>query len=137
MVRQGDTTFQDEAVVLPLRVVGTLSRDMTAASGNVAYTGIGFRPSYILFLAGVTATAAISIGFDDNINTERHLANLHEQTPDTWQVGGSSCINVRTASSAVQIAVISSFDSDGFTLTWTKFNSPPAGTLTAQFTVFK
>ena len=46
----------------------TDSRDMTAVSGDVAYTGVGFKPSVILAFASDGA-AASSIGFSDSAKT--------------------------------------------------------------------
>ena len=101
-------------------ITGSFTRDMSLASGNQSVTGVGFIPSCILFLGGVAGTAAASIGFSDNVNSERFLDNRHAESANVWLSGAGSSISVVTGVGLQQFAVINSFDSDGFTLTWTK-----------------
>ncbi len=105
--------------------MGTFSRDMTAASGDVAYTGIGFTPKAVIFLAGVS-TASISVGFG---NASIH-ACIVVFIASTTGFGTYSSLEITLIEEAgkSQAAVIKSLDSDGFTLTWTKNGSPSAAT---------
>lgn len=107
------------------------TRDLTAASGDVSYTGIGFTPSRILFIGGISDS--ISWGVDSI--TEKNCCNIYLGA--AISVSNNYSIIARTsASSNYQRAVVSSFDSDGFTLTWTKNNSP-TGTATWQYFAMK
>jgi len=106
----------------------TATRDMTAASGDVAYTGVGFKPRCIVALAAINTTEIHSIGF------AAVLVNgiLYAEAPDVYYAD-DQVIRLGTAPGATeQRAVIKSFDSDGFTLTWTKAGAPAANTGTIR-----
>ncbi len=118
-------------IALNLYFVGADSRDMTAASGNVSYTGVGFKPKAILLLSSIHGTAgAISWGFDD-ATTRLCKYDDAATTAGTYQ-GTTFSIFVQTAVGASQKATVNSFDSDGFTLAWTKTGSP-TGTLSFYY----
>ncbi len=111
--------------------VGSFTRDLTAASGNVAYTGIGFQPKAVLMIAVVAATKTACWGFAAGAGG--HVVN--ERGDDAnLDVNTNYCINATTSAGSghYQIAGIATFDSDGFTLTWTKGNAP-TGTLTVIY----
>lgn len=111
--------------------VGSLTRDMTAASGNVAYTGVGFKPKAIVSTGGTNATENFMMaGFDDG--TTRGAVASNPGGAGTCQLNLSG-IFIPSAAATSQTAVVASFDSDGFTLTWTKTGSPSAGTATVYF----
>lgn len=111
--------------------VGGTTRDMTAASGDVSYTSVGFTPKAIVLLAVVDTTTQISIGFSD---ASAHRCVLM-QAANNWSYGSATCIYL-LASSASQTAIVKSFDADGFTLTWTKTNSP-TGTAQVYYLAFR
>lgn len=108
--------------------VGAFTYAMATASGNVSYTGIGFRPKAVLFLANVIngAVNASSKGFDDG--TSRFCLVEYTTT------GANAAFSVILTNSIylfddagtanVAKAVVNSFDVDGFTLAWTKVNTP-------------
>jgi hypothetical protein len=105
--------------------VGTISRTLSTASGNVAITGVGFKPTLVIFMAAGGANAHDgSWGADDGTN--RYAFGFQPNTTD---------MNTSTAqggmmfeqSAGYTFASIASFDSDGFTLTWTKVSSPTGG----------
>lgn len=106
--------------------LGTFTRDMTAASGDVAYTGVGFTPTLILMVADVPATPAMSVGA---ATTAVNIANYYNGPDAGWANTGSYCMGLQPAEAAHnQLALLKTFDADGFTLTWTKNNDPGAGT---------
>jgi len=105
--------------------IGSLTRDTTAANGDVAYTGVGFKPAVIIFLAG-HSTDAISVGFSD-VTIDACVIVRTGKLTDTNAI---YCGN--TDGSASQTAVVKSMDADGFTLTWTKTGSP-TGTDTVYY----
>lgn len=103
----------------------TFTRDVTATSGDVAYTGVGFTPRQIVFICSLALNDNFSWGFDDGA-----AAYCTSQT----EVGGSAAsglsIILRPTAGTQQSAMVKSLDSDGFTLTWAKSGTPPAGTAT-------
>ena len=106
--------------------VGNFTKDMTEATGTVAYTGVGFKPSAILFFACGPTDNAISIGADDGTN--KGMVSAYG-TLNFTVVTTDSIYLLNAAGTTLQNARISSFDSDGFTLSWTKVGSP-TGTAT-------
>lgn len=113
--------------------VGTLTRDLSLASGNVAYTGVGFTPKAILFFTAMPATDWAAWGFSDgtsHVSVDREAdAKFYANTPNFAFTIGSSAGNY-------QKAIINSFDADGFTLAWTKVNSP-TGTGNVMYLAFR
>jgi len=102
---------------------GTFTRVTSVGSGDVSYTGVGFKPSAIIIISNFpsdVASTSISIGFgttDGNIYMQ-YVAGV-------GSVGSTNnIVNVGNGSTAVNYANLKSFDSDGFTLTWTKVGSP-------------
>ncbi len=107
--------------------VGTLTRDWTAASGNVSYTGVGFKPKAIAFIHMTNTGPSMSVGFDDG-TTAIEVADNDVTTPGTWASSTTKSISAIQAAGVGQTANVASFDADGFTLAWTKVGSP-SGTL--------
>ena len=111
--------------VCPYKVVlGT--RDMTAASGDVAYTGAGFKPSAVIVFACVEGLTAMSIGmFDGTAGSSIADYSVGGAGANVWTSGGVNQINLVTSAAGTnQQAIWKSWDSDGMTLTWTKNGSP-------------
>jgi hypothetical protein len=120
--------------------VGSFSRVVNAATGTVSYTGVGFRPSTIIFLATVDTVPTQSIGFTSA------TAGRCLYIDSTYSSGGGSYSEaihmVRTiaGNGALQTAVISSMDSDGFTLSWTKTDLGSGGNsnaITVSYLAFR
>ena len=111
----------------------TFTRDMTAASGDVSYTGAGFTPRQVMFFGAVASNSAGSWGSDDGTDTmctnQLSTGNMSSNT--------SASIDLENNAGESQTAVIKTLDSDGFALTWTKTNTPPAGTATIIAICFK
>lgn len=108
----------------------TSTRDMTAASGNVAYTGVGFVPSKITAYASVVGQISGSCG----MSTATSQMIFRQNTSGAISTFNSVFISVEsTTAAAYQTAVVATMDNDGFTLTWTKINTPAAGTCDLQF----
>jgi hypothetical protein len=124
--------------------IGLISatRDMTAAGAptDVAYTGLGFKPSAAIFFATVPGTSMMSIGFvvpggaqgviDDDSSGGAGATN--------WNLRSSEVIDLcQTFNSVRQDAAWKSFDTDGLTLTWTKSGSPSANTAILRILCFR
>lgn len=115
-------------------VVGTLNREIDAATGDVAYTGLGFKPSLVVFLSSEENQVGWSIGFDDGTNQY----SIAEAT------GGSTIRNTADKSimrldnaSYEQKGSIKTFDSDGFTIEWVKVGGAPPGTMIVVYVAFR
>lgn len=106
-----------------LSVKGVLfTRDMTAASGTQAVTGVGFRPRAIIFLAGQDGQARASWGFYDGATSQGLGPG---GSASQFVSDGPWCILIATTISVTeQQAAVTSLDADGFTLTWLKTGSP-------------
>jgi hypothetical protein len=131
MVQVGDVTIQDEAVILPSAKVVLFSRDTTVASGTQAITGVGFRPSSVIFLAHQDGVDEASWGVDDGVTPRSFGDNV-----GTYQSQGSFSLADIESGANVYVGRVTSFDVDGFTVTWTKQNTP-TGTFTCNALCFK
>jgi hypothetical protein len=100
--------------------VGSFTRGSTSAGGTVAYTGVGFKPSTIIFLATISSLPTQSIGFTSA------TAGGCLWIDSLYGTGGGSYAKaiyfMRQAGGQgnIQQAVISTMDADGFTLSWTR-----------------
>lgn len=110
--------------------VGTFTRVMSAASGNVDYTGIGFLPQAVIIFASVQSGSVgnTSVGFSDGTTnwsllsystTGANWANTILTTNVTYNFDDAS-------TSQIQQSSVAGFRYDGFTLSWTKSSSPTA-----------
>jgi hypothetical protein len=136
----GDVTSVGNAATLAATArlksaIITATRDLTLASGNVAYTGVGFQPTSCLTTGMVAASLTqyqTAFGMADSARSVKAYA-LYAGTFTTTvnfllfgDLGGSN----------LQGASIASYDSDGLTLTWTKTGSP-TGTATFYIMCFR
>ena len=136
-MKQGDVTTQDEAVVLPSAKVTNFTRDMSIASGTQVVTGVGFRPSHIIFQCSVDGgVGRMSIGFQDNAFIVRCISDFENVGAGQWSPINGNSISANLNVTTGYNGFASSYDIDGFTITWTKVMSP-TGTLNIQFMAFK
>jgi hypothetical protein len=112
--------------------LGSLTRDLTASSGDVSYTGVGFTPKAVIFFGTVDGAAAMFFGMSTGASTNKGLFDRQLVSAATWGVTGTLAIYNVQGSGNEHYAKIKSFDADGFTLTWTKVSSP-TGTLKVYY----
>lgn len=108
-----------------------LTRVMSVASGNVAYTGLGFKPTFIEFQCGISGgNPTASQGAADavtGINTCLESVNFTGGPQSTfYQNGIAGIVRTDAALANYQFFTVASFDADGFTLAWTKNGTPVA-----------
>lgn len=119
---------------------GVFTRAMSSSSGNQAVTGVGFTPKYVLFLSAVTATSKMSIGLDVGgavgAGGQGSIQDNSGSIADTYAVDLVYSIGLSEGAGVSQIGRVSSFDSDGFTISWTKAGSP-TGTATIRYYAFE
>lgn len=102
---------------------GSLTRDLSAASGDVSYAGVGFKPHLIIFMGAVASTTKACWG----IATEAGQFSLDQDAPDgvDWMITDlTQCIGFIQAVGDLHVALLKSMDADGFTLTWAKSGAP-------------
>lgn len=117
----------------PRVAIAGITRALNGATATVAYTGLGFKPTSIEFLAAVDGTNERSHGFagltnggivSKCMNTDSAGANL----------SSSDCIKIiRNSAGNEQKATVASFDNDGFTLNWVLVGAPPGNTLIVNY----
>jgi hypothetical protein len=103
--------------------------------GDVAYTGVGFKPSFLMGMASIDSVYSDSFGVSDGINN-RSMATL---------IDGLSKYNnayfiffERSAAFATGItAIVQSFDNDGFTLRYVISGFPPANAMVVTYVAFR
>lgn len=122
----------DETARLKTKII-QITRDLTSASGNVAYTGIGFKPSAIIAFtaAGVDSAA---VGMADSAKGGLNMQMGPAFNTATAAVGGWTIL-YSSSGGNYQWANIASYDADGFTLSWNKVGSP-TGTLYVSILCF-
>jgi hypothetical protein len=107
----------------------TATRTMNAASGNVSYTGVGFKPTKITAQANITGTFSASNGVCNGTQMQAQYtftSSVYNDITSNYVV----FIYGVTGGVDYQVASIVSMDADGFTLAWTK-----AGTDTATINI--
>jgi hypothetical protein len=110
--------------------VGNLTRAQATATGNVAYTGVGFRPKAVIFVAGGPTDQA-SWGFDNAVQNPGTIYT--KQSSINFEADASPSSIFPREGTAWTMAVIDSLDADGFTLTWTTSGSPTAATIYVKY----
>lgn len=95
------------------------------ASGDESYTGTGFQPKGIIFFLATT-TVQKSQGFDDGT---RHNCNYAGDSGTLGTTTSYSIYLFNEGTPGVQEGIIKTFDSNGFTITWTKVNAGSSGTI--------
>ncbi len=111
---------------------GTTTRLFDAASGDVSYTGIGFRPVGFYAYSIIHTQDTFSWGFDDGTNGNAIYDNSG-WGENTYGVGSGSSIYPVTSGANYNKGSIASFDADGFTISWTKLGSPAALTISIYY----
>lgn len=117
-----DPMWDTPAAALSSTVI-QITRDLTAANGDVAYTGVGFVPTSLNSVAAISGlTGAMFFGFADSAKTNKGFINYDT---DTGNYLANFLIKFSTSAGVnFQTAIVKSYDADGFTLTWVKTGSP-------------
>ncbi len=107
------------------------SRELNAASGDVAYTGYGFLPTGLIIIARLSEIA-MSIGSVEPGLTEHCMVIFGSTSSDIKLL----LVWIDYGAGKSQGAVLKTFDADGFTLTWTLAGAQ-AGTIPLHCFAFK
>lgn len=116
---------------------GVTTRDISTASGNQVITGIGFTPKYVEITACIDGSSKSSRGFyDGTTNASLYSPNYHTApTTGFYQMNTGGAITMIIDSSNNAVGTVT-FQSDGFTIAWTKTGSP-TGTAQIAYTCFR
>lgn len=109
------------------KFVGSTTRDMTAASGSVAITGVGFTSDIVLLVAlyaGGSTSLSISLGGYDGTNNACIYAKLIGYVSTEANSSSTYSLILYDGATANQTASVSAIGVDGFTLAYTKTGSP-------------
>ena len=105
----------------------TFTRDMAAANGEVAHTGVGFKPRQVVFFSSVADKSTGSWGVSDGTISK---ATFQDNSGVMRKTEVKSIVLLTVAEhSYSQQAYLRVLGADGFTLTWSKTGSP-TGTAT-------
>ena len=116
--------------------VGAFTRDMSLTSGTQTITGVGFTPRAVLFLAGIQgAIGKTSIGFQV-ANSRGALYDMNNNVAGTWGIQPFAIYCQSGAGNAAYNGSISTYNSDGFTITW-MHGDAITGTLTVYYLAIK
>ena len=109
---------------------GSHTRAMTAASGNISYTGYGFKPTSIIVSAHVdNASGSMGMMINSGLENCIFIQGLDPRVADGQVVRAGSAADGQNAEFV-------SYDDDGFTLSWSKYGAPP-GTCTMRVIAFR
>lgn len=109
------------------------SRDITASTADVGYTGVGFTPKALIVWAWVNTGTYWAFGMAGSGPTQGGITGSYNGTEGS--IAGPSntttyILRMETGGTeAGQTMALKSFDADGFTITWTKNGSPGANTI--------
>ena len=126
----------DRAITISLLSiqVGSFTRDTSIASGTQSITGIGFTPKAVIFMGVQNASREASWGFDIS-SAQSVLADDPSSAGTYTQSDGYSIFDYETPNVEYG-GEISSLDSDGFTITWTRVGTP-TGTYNVKYIAFR
>mgnify|MGYP001570361080 CR=1 FL=1 len=110
----------------------SFTRDLSVASGDVAYTGVGFMPTALVGIGVIGGSLPFTVGFADSGKSAADITQYGANTITS----SVNFIQIAPSGGNDQAAVVKSYDADGFTLTWTK-NGSPTGTPTFYVLCFR
>ena len=115
-----------------MKVIGG-TRDMQGLTGDVSYTGTGFKPSGIIAIATVPDALPTCIG---SILGSSY-GTMYQKTAGIWYPNASALIYLFESAGKTQSAIVKTFDANGFTLTWTLAGATAVGTAYIYFACFR
>ena len=128
------TTTASPVSALRQSKVILFTRDATTADDTVGYTGVGFKPKTIIFTWAQASGANglyWGMGMSGDDLTGSSVANNKTGVVADHDQSSGTIINVRTGGSVVSdrvVGALDSYDTDGFTISWTKVGTAPSGT---------
>lgn len=109
------------------------TRDLSAASGSVNYTGFGFTPKFIM--VSFTVAGTLLLGHGEGYVGADSCGFFTNGTDGKSSSDSTNLMYCVTSTGNVQLAALTAFIADGLTVAWTKSGSP-TGTLEILITAF-
>lgn len=88
-------------------------------TGDIAYTGIGFEPTFIEINSVLRGTLGTSTGFGDSVTSN----GVYTGSAGTWSYSNTNVATLIASLGVESSASLASLDADGFTLNWVKFGA--------------
>ena len=111
----------------------TFTHDLSV-SGTQAVTGVGFKPFALFFIGGTGTAGEVSIGYDNN--TTRGCTKQWPGDKDFYPNTAYSIVMTDAVGNETS-GKITSLDTDGFTITWTKTSGAKTGTVAVSTLCFR
>lgn len=108
------------------------TRDATAVTGDVVYTGYGFKPKFVTIRMVITATTCESDGAVAGVGSDKAVVIYWDGSKST----SNAVCKAQTSAIDFTYANLKTFDVDGFTLTWLKTGNP-SGIMLMQVRAFR
>lgn len=118
----------------------TFTRDISLTT-DLVITGIGFKPSALVVFGCIDCSYVVTWGYAAQDKTAQGMCNYLNQTPSAWRdhspFGANKVVAAYETSGGNNyfIMAVSTYDSDGVTLSCTKSGSP-VGTLVMSILAF-
>jgi len=115
--------------------LGLFTRDISIASGTQEVSGVGFKPSNVIFFANQGNSVKMSIGIDNGTLSYGFAAYSGSGVAGSWNYNPTAIYIVETGGD-VYLGNISVLGSDGFTINWLKYGTP-TGTINIAYMAFR
>jgi hypothetical protein len=102
-----------------------VTRAMTAASGDVSTSNVGFKPSALIAIHGIAATKIGGVGIADS-SKQYAWTNQGALAAGQFHFSSGFFVIGWESDAKYQFGVMKTLDSSGFTITWTKSAAEPA-----------
>lgn len=118
--------------------VGEFNYVVDTASATQVITGVGFQPTGLWIFAGPDrGTSPPPVFGATDGTTHGNVASIHPTASNLWDANTANLIDIETSSGNTAVAVLTSFDTNGFTLTWTKSGTPPTQTILINYMAWR
>jgi hypothetical protein len=114
------------------------TRDLTSASGDVSYTGMGFLPTMCIFSGAVGGSLTQYLTIVSVSDSAKNSIAVNLQASQIVAPGNGTNVLVFGDATGANFnnAIVKTYDADGLTLTWTKI-ATPTGTATIRATCMR
>ena len=103
-------------------IIDEATRDLTAASGDVVYSGLGLTPQALIGFATIESQVGSSWGLADGTDSiailKIHDGTMGQRSAHIFSLQGPEGSGNR------QVGVVKSFAAGQYTITWTKIGTP-------------
>ena len=115
--------------------IGTFSIDTATSTGTQVISGVGFKPSHVIFIAAIDVTSQMSIGFDNGTNRYT-LYDYNAAGAGQYALATTEAVYLLQGAGTYYTGHITTLGSDGFTVSWAKGGSK-TGTATIAYMAFR